>query len=152
MNDRLWRMDQLGFPAGRARADRADPSTWLGDEVAIDFPSIDALVTRMRDALWAGAEDDHVVQAEVELSARQARTGASVPLDLGLRATCARCGGRGESWTESCGACDGRGESLVRHTVTVTVPARVVDGTSFCFVITAARALPTRVELRVAIR
>jgi DnaJ-class molecular chaperone len=109
----------------------------------------------MCDAFWGRGEDageDSRLLAEVKLSARQAYTGASVPLDVPLRATCALCGGRGETWTEACRACDGSGESLVRHQVTLSVPARVPDGSCFRFSITAPQALPTHIEIRVAIR
>jgi hypothetical protein len=134
---------------------RTDPASWLADEVIIDFPSVGAVVERMRDAFWGGADHaggDPRWRAEVELSARQAFDGASVPLDIPLRSTCKRCGGRGETWTEACRACGGSGESLVRHQVTVSVPARVPDGACFRFSVTAPQALPTHIELRVAIR
>lgn len=137
--------------AERKDAGRADPASWLADEVAIDFPSVGAVVERMRHAFW-GDEDAPRLLAEVELSAREAYDGASVPLYIPLRATCTFCGGRGETWTEACRECDGSGESLVRHQVTLSVPARVADGASFRFSITAPQALPTRVEVRVAIR
>jgi DnaJ-class molecular chaperone len=81
-----------------------------------------------------------------------AHSPAAQPLDVPLRATCALCGGRGETWTEACRACDGSGESLVRHQVTLSVPARVPDGACFRFSITAPQALPTHIEIRVAIR
>ena len=78
--------------------------------------------------------------------------GASVPLVVALRATCASCGGRGETWTESCCACKGSGESPARHRVTLRVPARVADGATFRFSISAPHLLPTRVEVHVAVR
>lgn len=147
-------MDNAGarVTAERRDARRADPAAWLSDEVAIDFPSVGAVVDRMREAFWGVAEDGGPILTEVELSARQAFDGASVPLDVPLRATCSRCGGRGETWTEECRACEGSGESLVSHHVTVSVPARVADGASFRFSITAPHTLPTRIEIRVAIR
>jgi hypothetical protein len=150
-------MDDAGarVTAERRDARSVDPASWLADEVVIDFPSVGAVVERMRDAFWHGsddADDNRRLLAEVQLSARQAFDGASVPLHIPLRATCHRCGGRGETWTEACRACEGTGESLVRHLVTVSVPARVADGASFRFSIRAPQALPTRVELRVAIR
>jgi hypothetical protein len=150
-------MDDAGTNAGarltadRKDARRGDPAGWLSDEVAIDFPSVGAVVERMRDAFW-GDNDAGRLFAEVRLSARQAFDGATVPLDVPLRATCPMCGGRGETWTEACRPCGGSGESVVRHHVTVSVPARVADGASFRFSITAPQALPTRVEVRVAIR
>jgi hypothetical protein len=127
-------------------------ATWFSDEVAIDFPSIGSVVERMRDAFWGETEHDGRMLAQVELSARQAFNGVVVPLDVPLRATCPICGGRGETWTESCHACHGSGEALLRHQVNVSVPPGVADGASFRFCITAPQALPTRVEVRVAIR
>jgi hypothetical protein len=140
--------------AARARARRGDPAAWLADEVAIDFPSVGPVVERMRDAFWGASdgENDQALLAEVELSARQAFNGATIPLDVPVRATCPRCGGRGETWTEACPPCGGSGQAVVRHLVNVFVPARVTDGASFRFSITAPHALPTRIEVRVAIR
>jgi hypothetical protein len=150
-------LDDAGARVTAERKDRrhVDPASWLADEVVIDFPSVGAVVERMRDAFWHGSgdpDDDLRLLAEVELSAREAFDGASVPLQIPLRATCHLCGGRGETWTESCLACKGSGEAVVRHSVTLSVPARVPDGASFRFSIRAPQALPTRVEIRVAIR
>ncbi len=123
------------------------------DEIAIDFPSVDGLVDRARDAfLGPDAEvDSQTLTHEVRLSNGEARHGAIVPLDLPLKGTCGRCGGRGEVWTEPCHVCCGSGERLVRHPVRVSVPPGVAHGTRFRFRVTAPQSLSVRVELRVAI-
>ncbi len=123
---------------------------WCADEVAIDFPAIPAAVDRIR----AGFVDDQPsppLSAEIRLSAREAFDGVTVPLDVPVRSACPLCGGRGESWMEWCRACGGTGESLFHHRVKLAVPARVVDGARFRFKVTSPLALPTRVEVRVAI-
>ena len=123
------------------------------DEIAIDFPSVDGLVDRARDAfLGPDAEaDSQTLTREVRLSNNEARRGAIVTIDLPLKGTCSRCGGRGESWTEPCHVCCGSGERLVRHPVRVSVPPGVANGTRFRFRVTAPQSLSVRVELRVAI-
>jgi hypothetical protein len=123
------------------------------DEIAIDFPSVGRLVDRVRDAFLGdeGREEGGTVTHEVRLSGREARRGTIVPLELPLRGTCRRCGGRGEVWTEPCLACCGSGDALVRHPIRVSVPAGVSDGTRFRFKVSSPHAAPMRVELRVAI-
>ena len=49
------------------------------------------------------------LSAAIQLSPREARHGATVPLEVPVRCTCRACGGRGETWTEPCGRCDGSG-------------------------------------------
>lgn len=129
------------------------PHDWFKDEIAIDFPSIDRLVERVRDSfLGDDARDDHdTLRREVRLSNREAKRGAIVGLELPLKGTCRRCGGRGEVWTEPCGACRGSGDALVRHPIRVSVPAGVSDGARFRFRVSSPHAAPVRVELRVAI-
>jgi len=131
------------------------PHDVFADEIAIDFPSVDCVVDRMRDAFLGEAADDRaadVVSTEVSLSRQEAWEGLVVPLEVPIRELCACCGGRGESWTEPCARCRGTGESLIHHPVRVSVPARVADGARFRFRLTSPHASPVRVELRVAIR
>ena len=53
------------------------------DEVAIDFPSVEGLVDRVRDAFLGGeGRDESMVTQEVRLSNGEARRGAIVPLEL----------------------------------------------------------------------
>lgn len=129
------------------------PHDWFRDEIAIDFPSVNRLVDRVRDA-FLGDEapgDADTLQREVRLSNREAQRGAIVPLELPLKGTCRGCGGRGEVWTEPCAACSGSGDALVRHPIRVSVPPGVCDGARFRFRVSSPHAAPVRVELRVAI-
>lgn len=123
---------------------------WCADEVGIDFPSLDAAVARIRDSMSVD-EDRLPVRAEIRLSPREAFDGIVVPLDVPVRRACPLCGGRGETWMEPCAPCAGTGESLFHHRVRLSVPPRVADGARFRFKISSPLALPTRVEVRVAI-
>ena len=123
----------------------------LADEVAIDFPSVATVLDRMRHAFFGGGPVV-TLSAEIVLTPREAFSGVTVPLDVPLRATCPRCGGRGETWAEWCDGCGGLGEVPVSHEIRVRIPARVREGSAFRFSITPAGAPPTVVELRVNIR
>ncbi|MQA31661.1 MAG: hypothetical protein GEU82_17800 [Luteitalea sp.] len=124
----------------------------FADEIAIDFPSVDPLVERVRDAFLGERDADEMVIAEVSLTASEALCGTIVLVELLLRGTCRVCGGRGETWTEPCQDCCGTGDALFRHPVNVTVPARVADGARFRFRVTSPHAVPARVEVRVGIK
>lgn len=124
----------------------------FADEIAIDFPSLDHVVERMRDAFLEERPAADVLSTELHLSTREARRGLIVPLDVPIRRTCRLCGGRGETWTTPCDRCRGTGESLVHHPVRVSVPAGVANGARFRFRVSSPDAPPVRVELRVAIR
>jgi DnaJ-class molecular chaperone len=124
----------------------------FADEIAIDFPSVDPLVERVRDAFLGERDEMETIAADVSVTASEAFRGTSVPLDLHLRGTCRVCGGRGETWTEPCGSCCGTGDTIVRHTVSVTVPPRVADGATFRFRVQSPHAAPVRVEVRIAVR
>lgn len=123
---------------------------WYADEVAIDFPAIPAAVDRIRSAF---VEEERLapLKAELRLSVREAFDGVTVPLDVPVRGACPLCGGRGESWMEWCRGCGGTGESLFHHRVRLALPAGVADGARFRFRVSSPLALPTRVEVRVAI-
>lgn len=138
----------MALPAvGRRPFDRE----WCADEVAIDFPSMTAAVDRIR-ASMLGEERESPLHAEIFLSPREAFDGITVPLDVPVRSACPLCGGRGETWMEACRACAGTGESLFHHRVRLSVPPRVADGARFRFKVSSPLALPTRVEVHVAIR
>jgi hypothetical protein len=123
----------------------------FADEIAIDFPSVEALVDRAREDFLGERCDHDTLLTEVELSARDARFGAVVPLDVPLRRACSVCGGRGEVWTEPCPACAGSGDALGYHPIRFAVPPGVADGSCFRFRVNTHDAAPLRVELRVAI-
>ena len=103
-----------------------DSRECFADEVAIDFPSVDHVVERLRDAFLGDEaraetlETRETLTTEVSLSRRDATLGTVVPLDVPMRGTCVPCGGRGEIWTEPCPACSGRGDRLVRHPLRVS--------------------------------
>jgi hypothetical protein len=132
----------LAQPAGRGAFD---------DEIAIDFPSIDAVVERMRDGFLGDEAAGTAHQSAISLSPRQAFAGATVPLDVPLRHTCGHCGGRGETWAERCAGCSGSGECSRPHQVRVLVPAGVTDGTRFRFLIATPHGAPTRIEVTVLV-
>ena len=127
-------------------------SDYFSDEIAIDFPSVDALVERVRDAFLGELPDVDTVMTEVSLSSGEAFRGAVVPLEVSLRRTCAICGGRGETWTEPCVECLGTGDLLVRRAVKVSLPPRVVDGARLRYRLSSPHGASVRVEVRVAVR
>ena len=127
---------------------------WFDDEVAIDFPSLQAAVERMRACfLAASTESDHSrrLSAELHLSPWEAFSGVTVPLDVPVRKLCIACGGRGEIWSDPCGKCEGSGEALGRHPVRLVVPPRVQDGDRFAWSVSAPSAPPTHVVVRVVL-
>lgn len=126
-------------------------TTWFSDEVAIDFPSVASVLDRMRDAFFT-AEPAITLSADMTLTPREAFAGVTVPFDVPLRRTCARCGGRGEVWNEWCATCAGLGEVAAAHAVNVRVPAGVSHGDTFRFSLTPPGAPSTVVEVRIVIR
>jgi hypothetical protein len=128
------------------------PHECFADEIAIDFPSVQPVVERMRDAFLGEPSAPDVLTADLHLSPREAFDGLDVPLDVPIRTACPLCGGRGESWTERCHPCGGTGESVFHHVVRLAVPARVADGTRLRFRVISTYAATVRVEVRVAIR
>ena len=131
------------------------PHECFADEIAIDFPAVGRVVERMRDRFLGASGDapvDAVLSADVSLSPFEAWKGHVVPIEVPMRATCARCGGRGETWTEPCADCAGTGTSLVHHEVRVSVPARIADGARLRFRLVGPDATSMRVEVRIAIR
>ena len=135
--------------AVKAGDDRHEASCFA-DEVAIDFPSVDVALARIRRAFLAD-ERPTQLRTTVRLSDREARTGATVPLDVPVHCTCRQCGGRGESWTEPCAQCDGSGAEVLHQALHVTIPAGVPDGARFQFSVTPRQNITTRIELRVLV-
>jgi hypothetical protein len=127
----------------------AHDTSCFADEVVIDFPSPARAIDRMRRAFVA--EERAALSAELHLSRSEARTGATVPLDVPVRCTCRTCGGRGETWTDRCGRCAGSGTEVVRHQLAVSLPAGVHDGARFRFSVRALHDMSTRIELRVLV-
>jgi hypothetical protein len=137
----------LAVAAGDEEAFEASP---LYDEVAVDFPSMAPALDRIRRSFLA---DEHptAIDTVLHVSRRAARQGATVPLDVAVWHTCARCGGRGESWTDRCPRCDGTGAELVKRPVRVTIPPGVADGARLHLTVTPRHSLPTRIDLRVRV-
>jgi hypothetical protein len=123
----------------------------FSDEIGIDFPSVPAVVGRVRDAFLASVSGERPFEAHVALSMREALGGRDVVVRLPIRRTCATCGGRGEVWNEACDACRGKGEALDHHDVQVVVPPGVRDGTRVRLSVTARQALVTHVELVISV-
>jgi hypothetical protein len=132
------------------REDLRHDANCFADEVTVDFPSMAPAVERIRRAFLA-EERPPTWSSGVELTARQATSGVTVPLDVPVQCTCRSCGGRGESWTETCRTCHGCGLELLRHSVQVTFPAGVRNGARFCFAVTPRHNRSTRIELHVVV-
>jgi len=124
----------------------------FADEIAIDFPSVDRVVERMRDRFLGERDDVDVLSAEVSLTKFEAWKGRVVPIEVPVRAPCAKCGGRGESWAEPCDICVGTGESLKHHAVRIAVPPRVPDGARLRFRLISPGVPSVRVEVRIVVR
>jgi hypothetical protein len=135
--------------AVRAHADRPG-SGCFADEIAIDFPSVAAVVGRMRRAFVA---DLHPVALDtvVHISRREALAGTTVPLEVPLRTECTPCGGRGEGWSGPCPRCGGSGVTMRPRAVRVRVPAGVRHGTRFRVTVSPGHTLPTRIALHVLV-
>jgi hypothetical protein len=124
----------------------------FADEVAIDFPSVEPVVERMRDAFLGERADDDVVRTELLLSVREAEHGLVAAVEILVPGLCGCCGGRGETWTEPCVECCGTGDSRIPHRVRVSIPRGVSDGARLRFRLLPPDAPPIRVEVRVLIR
>jgi len=147
--------DHSGF-----RPSQADPhpvlagpggSDCFADEIAIDFPSVDRLVSRVRDRFLGLPPEADLITVHVRVSPSEAHRGARVPLHVPLRDLCSHCGGRGEVWSESCPGCHGAGHRIQRYPVRVWVPAGVTDGTRFRLRVSSPAAQPRHVEVSVTV-
>jgi molecular chaperone DnaJ len=145
----------LGDPVRRRSYDAAlragSRVDWLTDEVAIDFPSVSSVLDGMRNSFF-GVVPRERLAAEVELTPQEAFWGASVPLQIPLRATCSSCGGRGEVWEEWCAACAGTGGIPSEFPLRLRVPAGVRTGSRFWFSVTPAGMSPAMIEVSISIR
>ena len=139
------------YDASLTRDRAAGRAEWLADEVAIDFPSVSSVLDQMRHSFF-GPADAARLSAEIVLTPQEAFWGTTVPLDVPLRRTCPRCGGRGETWDEWCGSCGGGGEISAQHQMELRVPAGVHEGARFRFTVMPQGSPPTLVEVRVSIR
>src|SRR6187549_2144389 len=104
-----------GAIAVKSAEERSDMSCFA-DEVVIDFPSAARAIDRIRHAFVAD-ERQQSMPAAVQLSPPEAQSGVTLPVDVPVRVTCRRCGGRGETWSECCLDCSGTGTELLTHQV-----------------------------------
>ena len=134
--------------------------SWHSDEIAVDFPSMDSIIQRMREGFFGSfnspvswtdeTQSTHTV--DIELTARQADEGVCVPLNLPIRHTCPMCSGRGELWNKPCRVCDSTGGGLLSHRLQLKVPPRVRHGTRLSFSVSPSYAAETHIEVRIAIQ
>lgn len=148
---------RVGRGAGSAfaRATADGPDAWLSDEVAIDFPSVDAILDRIRASFFGAPPAPARLRAEIELTPDEASRGAVVPLDLPVHVACSMCAGAPSDLTvpgAECALCGGCGEVLERHPVQLSVPRGVRDGARVRLSVTPPHARPTIVEIRIAVR
>jgi hypothetical protein len=122
----------------------------LADEVAIDFPSVSTVLDRMRHAFFGDKQFRRV--PDVFVTPQEAFWGATVPIALPIRLTCAHCGGRGEVWNDWCAVCDGAGDLPARHHIRLRIPAGVRDGTRVRFRLAAASIPETVIDARIVVR
>jgi len=130
------------------------PHDCFADEIAIDFPSVEPAVERMRDAFLgehAAEVVDGVHRSELRVTRREASDGLVVPVEVPVRGLCPACGGRGETWTGCCDACAGTGGSLVHRSIRVSLPPGLRSGDRIRFRVSSPDAAAVRVELRIAV-
>jgi DnaJ-class molecular chaperone len=123
----------------------------LADDVNVDFPSVLTVLDRMRQSFFgAGARAES--GPDVEVTPHEAFHGATVPLYVPVRRTCACCGGRGEVWNEWCAECAGAGDRADLQAVNLRVPAGVREGTRVRFRVAVPGLRPTLIVARIVIR
>jgi hypothetical protein len=149
MGGNAYRPFRGGAAAATPRVETGE-SGCFADEVIVDFPSVAPAVDRMRSAFLA-EERRPPLSTAIRLTSRDAVEGVTIPLSVPVRCTCRRCGGRGESWSESCLRCAGSGAEVLRYELEVTVPAGIANGTRMQFSVTPPQSPPTRVELHIAV-
>jgi DnaJ domain len=123
----------------------------LPDEVAIDFPSVHSVLDRMRHAFFGDAPDPQPVP-DIAISAHEAFWGATVPLEVPVRRTCAGCGGRGETWDRWCERCGGVGDVADVQAVHLRIAPSLADGTHVRFRVAAPGVREVVVCARIVIR
>jgi DnaJ-class molecular chaperone len=123
----------------------------LADEVHLDFPSVLSVLDRMRQSFFGGARQPDRAP-DLVITPQEAFFGATVPLEVPVTRTCARCGGRGEVWNEWCAECAGDGDLASAQAVRVRIPPGVHDGTRIRFRVTAPGIRQTLVDARIRIQ
>jgi len=149
-HDRFRHFAPISLPSPAVRESPRHDNCFA-DEIAIDFPSVERLIERVRDEFLGEPADENLLTHDVELTVRDAALGTVVPFDVPFRVTCDVCGGRGEVWTDRCSPCAGSGEALRYQPVRLALPPGVEDGARLRFRVHPRDTAPIRVEVRVAI-
>jgi len=123
----------------------------LADEVHLDFPSVLSVLDRMRHSFF-GAQQRADRAPDIVVTPQEAFWGATVPLEVPVTRTCARCGGRGEVWNEWCADCAGEGDLAATQPVRVRIPPGVQDGTRIRFRVSAPGLRPALIDARIRIQ
>ena len=123
----------------------------FADEIAIDFPSVEQAVERMREASSAGVGTSDVLGAKC--SCRGAKRGT----DSSSRSKCrfAACAGiaaaAAKSGPSRAPTATGPGEAVLHHAVRVTLPPGRRRRRALPFRVSYPGAESVRVEVRIAI-
>lgn len=123
----------------------------LADDVHLDFPSVLSVLDRMRHSFF-GAATRADRAPDIVVTPQEAFWGATVPFDVPVTRTCARCGGRGEVWNDWCADCGGEGDLPSRQAVRVRIPAGAQDGTRIRFRVAAPAIRQRLIDARIRIR
>jgi DnaJ-class molecular chaperone len=123
----------------------------LADEVHVDFPSVLTVLDRIRHSFF-GDPPRPDAGPDIVVTAQEAFWGATVPLDVAVRRTCASCGGRGEVWNDWCADCGGVGDLPSRQAVNLRIPAGVQEGTRIRFRVPGTAVRRALVDARIVIR
>jgi hypothetical protein len=136
----------------RLAAHPADPGrACFADEAGIDFPALAVVVERMRHAFVGEDESRPQLEVPVDVPRAIAQRGADVTVQLPVRRTCERCGGRGEAWEEPCLPCAGAGHTEERREITVGLPRGVADGDRLLVRLGGRHVVPTAVAIHVTL-
>lgn len=135
----------------RLAAHPADPGrACFADEAGIDFPALAVAVERMRHA-FVGAEAGPAIDVPLGLQRGSAQRGGDISVQLPIRRTCERCGGRGEAWEEPCQPCGGAGHTEETRDITIALPRGVSDGDRLLVRLGGRHVVPTAVTLHVTL-
>ena len=124
---------------------------YLADEVDVDFPSVLTVLDSMRQSFF-GEPARFESGPDVVVTPREAFWGATVPLGVPVRRTCAECGGRGEIWSDWCAECAGIGDLPAFQAVNLRVPPGVQDGARVRFRVAVPGIRETLIDARIVIK
>jgi hypothetical protein len=135
----------------RLAAHSADPGrACFADEAGIDFPALAVAVERMRRA-FVGAEASPAIEVPLDLRRASALRGGDMSVQLPVRRTCERCGGRGEAWDEPCATCAGAGHTEETRDITIALPRGLTDGDRLLVRLGGRHVVPTALTLHVTL-